>query len=466
MSSNGGSGNTGGANGGLGGSGVGGTSAGSGAGSGAVSQGGTTLGGSAGIGVGGVGAVAGAGAFAGDGGGIPGGMAGTGATAGTGAMTNARFPFPQNQRLARCTYPSSANPETARTAYQRWKTEVVTSDGAGGHLRVKRPNSPGGETNSTVSEGVAYGMLIAVAMDDQPLFDSLWKYTQLWLNGHGLMHWYINAAGTMPLGTDGATDSDEDIAWALVMADRQWGGMGSVGTPYIDLARAQIDRIWQWEIDHTRQDLLLPGDGWGSNIVFNPSYFAPNQYRIFGQVTGKVAEWNRVIDTGYRILAASLNATSGNATNGLVPAWCDENGAPKSPNNGGATNYQYDSARTPFRIGQDYCYSGEPRAAAYLAKVSSFFAGVGAASIVDGYDLNGTPHPDPDSPMGSPQSAVFVGSAAVGAMHAATYGSFIGDAYGRVATGELLARSRYYNLSWTTLSLLMLTGNLVEYPAR
>jgi hypothetical protein len=32
-----------------------------------------------------------------------------------------------------------------------------------------------------------------------------------------------------------------------------------------------------------------------------------------------------------------------------------------------------------------------------------------------------------------------------------------------VATGELLARSTYYNHSWTTLSLLMLSGNLVEY---
>ena len=381
-------------------------------------------------------------------------------------MTNARFPFPQNQRLPRCTYPAAANPEAARAAYMRWKTEVVTPEGAGGFLRVRRPNSPGGEVNSTVSEGVAYGMIIAVAMDDQPLFDALWQYSQLWKNDHGLMNWYINAAGTQVLGAGGATDSDEDIAWSLIMAERQWGGMGSLDTSYLELARAQIARIWEWEIDHTRQDLVLPGDNWGSNIVFNPSYFAPNQYRIFGQVTGMTAEWNRVIDTGYRVLAASLNATSGNATNGLVPAWCDETGVPKSPNNGGATNYQYDSARTPFRIGQDYCYSGEPRAGAYLAKVSSFFSGVGAGSIVNGYDLNGTPHPDPDTPTGSPQSAVFVGSAAVGAMHAATFAPFIGDAYGRVATGELLARSRYYNLSWTALSLLMLTGNLVEYPAR
>jgi hypothetical protein len=426
---------------------------------------GAAAGGAGGVGMGGVGAVAGAAAFAGDGGVNQGGTSGSGATAGSGGATNGRFPFPQNQRLARCTYPSAANPEAARAAYQRWKTEVVTADGAGGHLRVKRPNSPGGEVNSTVSEGIAYGMIIGVMMDDQPLFDALWKYSQLWVNEHGLMHWYINAAGTQVLGNGGATDSDEDIAWSLVMADRQWGGSGTVGTPYLDLAKAQIERIWQWEVDHTRQDLLLPGDAWGSNIIFNPSYFAPNQYRIFGQVTGKVAEWNRVIDTGYRILAASLNATSGNANNGLVPAWCDENGMPKAPNNGGATNYQYDSARTPFRIGQDYCYSGEPRAAAYLAKISSFFSGVGAANIVDGYDLDGTPHPDPDSPMGSPQSAVFVGSGAVGAMHAATYAPFMNDAYARVATGELLARSRYYNLSWTTLTLLMLTGNLVEYPA-
>jgi len=471
VSANGGGANGGAANGGgSGGANLGGTGAGSGASSGAQAGsgfagfGGQTAG-NGGVGVGGVGAVSGAAMDGGAGSGAVAGASTNGGTAGMAGASNARFPFPQNHLLPRCTYPSGANAESARAAYVRWKNEVVTADGAGGHLRVKRPNSPGGEQNSTVSEGIAYGMIIAVAMDDQPLFDALWKYSQLWKNEHGLMHWYINAAGTQVLGNGGATDSDEDIAWSLVMADRQWGGSGSVGMPYLDLAKAQIDRIWQWEVDHTRSDLLLPGDAWGSNIIFNPSYFAPNQYRIFGQVTGKVAEWNRVIDTGYRIIEASLNATSGNASNGLVPAWCDEAGAPKSPSNGGATNYQYDSARTPFRVGQDYCYSGEPRAATYLAKISSFFTGVGAANIVDGYDLNGTPHPDPDSPMGSPQSAVFLGGAAVGAMHAATYSTLINDAYARVATGELLARSRYYNLSWTTLSLLMLTGNLYEYPA-
>lgn len=375
-----------------------------------------------------------------------------------------RFPFPQNWRAARCVYAASANPDHVRQTYVAWKSELVTAQGAGGHLRVRRPNSPGGEVDSTVSEGIAYGMILAVVMDDQALLDELWKYAQLWLDANGLMHWYINAAGTAPLGTGGATDSDEDMAWALVLANRKWGGSGTLARTYLELAGDQIDRVWRFEVDHGQGDLLLPGDTWGGNTVFNPSYFAPSEYRVFGQVTGKIDDWNRVIDTGYSVIAKSLNAMSGNEKNGLVPAWCDPNGAPQPPSTGAATNYQYDSARTPFRLGQDYCYYGDPRAGAYLATISSFFGAIGAGSIVDGYDLDGLPHPDPATPAGSPQSAVFVGGAAVGAMHDARYRALLDDGYDRVATGQLLARSRYYNSSWTVLSLAMMTGNLFDYP--
>lgn len=383
-----------------------------------------------------------------------------------GSPTGARYPFPQNQRAMGCTYPSAASADDAKKAYDAWKSELVTSNGASGHLRVQRPNSPGAEPNSTVSEGIGYGMVLAVAFDDQNTFDELWKYSQLWLDSNGLMNWYINAAGTSVSGSGAATDGDEDMAWALVMADRQWGGQGSLDKPYLDYAKTEIKAIWDHEIDPSNAYFLLAGDTWGGTIVFNASYFAPTEYRVFGEVTGDTTGWGQVIDTGYTILAKSLNSASGNASNGLVPAWCNASGAPQSPPNGSATNYQYDAARVPFRIGLDYCWYGEARAQSYLAKVSQFFAGVGASKIVDGYDLNGTPHPDPDSDPNGPQSAVFVGSAAVGAMHDAKFQGFIDDAYALVATGTLLARSRYYNLSWTALSLAMLTGNLVQYPTR
>jgi endo-1,4-beta-D-glucanase Y len=364
------------------------------------------------------------------------------------------FPFPQNRRSPHCIYPSNFSNDDVRAAYAKWKTTTVTSNGARGHLRVQRVNpDPPFPENSTVSEGIAYGMLLAVYMDDQPLFDGLWKYEQSFLDDNGLMNWEIDATGTQILGGGGAaTDADEDMAFALVMADRQWGGKGSLNDTYLNYGKTQIDKIWKHEILEGK--LVKPGDHWGDWNTVNISYFAPAYYRVFAQVTGN-AGWNNVITTCYDTMDNALNDANGNKTNGLVPAWCTSRGV---PNNG--ANYQYDSCRTPFRIAQDYCYFGEPRAKAYVAKTSTFFSQIGAYAIVDGYALNGTPQP-----ARSGQSAAFVGPAGVGAMSDAAYQSFVDQTYTNVATLNLLVGGTYYELSWTALSLLMMTGNFLDYTA-
>jgi endo-1,4-beta-D-glucanase Y len=378
----------------------------------------------------------------------------------------ARFPFPHDQRLPHCTYPTAASADHVRRAYERFKREIVTSDGANGFARTRRPDTPDGHANSTVSEGIAYGMVITVMMDDQPLFDAFWKYARHWFNGNGFMQWYIAPDGSRALGSGGASDAEEDMAWALVMASRQWGGKGSLAADYLSEARALIDRMYELEVDHDRYaDMFLPGDEWRGRNVFNPSYFAPNQYRVFAEVTGN-AGWQRVIERGYQVLENSLNGASGNRDNGLVPAWCTFEGEPVEAFPGAMQNYQYDSARTPFRIGQDFAYDPNPRAKRYLERVSRFFAGIGADAIVDGYTLDGKPAPDPNAKQPNPGSAVFVAGAAVGAMHDPAHQSFIDAAYARIQSGELLARSRYYNHCWTVLGLLMLTGNLREFPER
>ena len=375
-----------------------------------------------------------------------------------------RYPFPHARKLPGLCYPTEANSEDVLRAFAAWRSEIVTAEGARGFLRARRPDTPDGVPNSTVSEGIAYGMLIAVMLDEHALFDDFYRYALCFENKSGLMDWYIGPDGERALGVGAATDSDEDIAYALIMADRQWGGRGALADSYGRYAERQIERVWQCEVDHDRfPDMLLPGDDWRGQNVFNPSYFAPHQYRLFAAVTGN-AGWLKVIDRGYEIIEASLDATRGNRDNGLVPAWCDAEGNPVEAFPGALTNYQYDSARLPFRILQDYAASNDPRARAYLARVSAFFANVGADAIVDGYTLDGRPAPDPRAAQPNPGSAVFVGCAAVGAMHDTRYQSFIDAAYTRVRSGTLLARSRYYNHSWTVLSLLQLTGNFWDFP--
>lgn len=373
-----------------------------------------------------------------------------------------RYNFPHNQRLPHCTYPTLADHRHAQAAFAAWRSEIVTREGARGYVRTRRPDTPDGVADSTVSEGIAYGMLIAVMFDDQPLFDDFWSYAQLFFNKSGLMDWYIAPDGNSRLGVGAATDADEDMAWALVMAHRQWGGPQH--QRYLDAAKRVIEAIYTTEVDHDEwPNLLIPGDDWRGRDVFNPSYFAPNQFRVFGEITGQRASWERVIDTGYRVLFRSLDPALGNVDNGLVPAWCTSNGEPVEAFPGAQTNYQYDSARTPFRLVQDYQTSREPRAVEYLAKISDFFAGIGADHIVDGYALDGSPAPDPKASLPNPGSAVFVGCAGAGAMFDPKYQAFIDAAYRRLRGGRLLARSRYYNHCWTVLSLLMLTGNFITF---
>ena len=125
--------------------------------------------------------------------------------------------------------------------------------------RIIRPENG----NDTVSEGIAYGMLLSAYADDQPTFDKLWQYSQKWPDGNGLMNWYINAAGTQVLGTGAASDADEDMAYALIAADARWSGRGSLTTNYIELAKTLIGKIWHEQPDAAQALELL---GYAPNL--------------------------------------------------------------------------------------------------------------------------------------------------------------------------------------------------------
>jgi endo-1,4-beta-D-glucanase Y len=393
-----------------------------------------------------------------------------------------KFPFPQNRQNSACIYPVAYDNEDVKKVYAAWKADLVTSDGAGGNLRVKRPAEPGLQQNSTVSEGIGYGMLIAVYMDDQSLFDGLWKYEQAhtWqacpmggggCTGTALMNWYIaadgNTASQNSVGQDGngaATDADEDMAFALVMADKQWGGQGSLSKSYLDSAKQLLGDIWKYEIDNNR--LPKNGSSWGGDDDLNISYFAPAYYRVFAKVSGEQRWGKDVVDYVYTVINNNLTDSNGNKNNGLVPAFSKSDGSPANPPQGQslAFNYQYDSCRTPFRIGLDACWANEPRAKDYVAKTSSFFGALGASKIVDGYELNGSPKPQFPDKFGG-LSAAFIGPAGVGAMSSPANQSFVEDVWGLLKQNNMWCGGQYYDESWTMLSMLMLSGNFIDYTA-
>jgi endo-1,4-beta-D-glucanase Y len=361
--------------------------------------------------------------------GVPGSAGSAGILIGTGGP----FPFPQNKKPGACTLTTTANASgSVQAAYTSWKAAFVTSSGAGSGLRVQR-NTDG---DDTVSEGIGYGMIAAAYLADKATFDGLWAYAKSHLDANGLMNWKIDAGGTVT-GMGSAADADEDVAWALLMASNQWSS-----ATYLADGRKVIQAIYDTTI--AGDGMLKPGDNWGGTSATYPDYFSPAYFRVFAKVMNN-ANWSgAIIDRNYEI----LDKVSGQ--HGLVP---DTTSSTYEIPAGKAGTYSYDACRTPWRIAMDYCFNAEPRAKAYLDKVGPFFDGVGANNIGDGYSLTG-------SQTSSNKNMAFIGPAGVAGMvghQALLDGAF---AFGASNGG---GDTSYYGQSLRLISMLMMSGNFVDF---
>ena len=246
-------------------------------------------------------------------------------------------PFPQNANIGTCAPGAPGAPATAfnrniSRIYAQWTKNFVRTDGS--NLKVIAPEQEGGVTTS---EAMGYGMLIAAAMGDKDTFEKFWGYVNSGGRiSNGLMSW----KGT---GQGSATDGDLDIAYALKMAEAQWGTHGSDAT-------AMINAIKSRDVTSNR---LKPGDGWDGG--FNASYFAPSYMRAFG------SDWSSVISTNYSLVQSDVTA----ATSGIPTDWATTSGSPAAPGSVGAqvtsftsVAFGYDAARVPWRIGLDGCMAG------------------------------------------------------------------------------------------------------------
>lgn len=279
--------------------------------------------------------------------------------------------------------PSDASKADAEAAYATLIDKFYEDCGDGkGRIRWGLAANSWEAPEESVSEGIAYGMILAAYFNDQATFDGLWKYYKAFPNENGFMHWRTEGCNTV-LEYNGATDSDQDAAMALIIADKVFGSSGA--TDYADEAKNMIALIKQYEVESGTY-VLKPGDAFGGSNVTNISYFATGAYKLFGQYTNDEAFWNNVVDKCYVIIDNNLDAN--NAVGGIVSDWCKADGTQAS---GKSLDYSYDASRTPWRIATDYIWFGDARAKSYLDKTNDFVQNTigGIQNVKDGYQQNG-----------------------------------------------------------------------------
>lgn len=269
---------------------------------------------------------------------------------------------------------------------------------------VHRPKSeyPG----DAVSEGQGYGMLLALYMNDQATFNSIWDATETHMlskSGSKASYnwWRCQDGGTVcngPTYKDGpASDADEDIALTLLFADSlvkagKWAPHSSPkGGDYGTRAQQLLNSLWTDMVDQGHY--FKPGT-WGGASLLNPGYFAPAWYRVFAsRDSDKSHDWASVIDQSYTTILANPGASKG-----LLPDWSNGAGAVLSAGPGynayakGQWFYK-DAVRVHWRLAVDWLWFGEPRAKQFLDKAYAFVSDPADANF---FQLNGAALPDTD----------------------------------------------------------------------
>jgi endo-1,4-beta-D-glucanase Y len=256
---------------------------------------------------------------------------------------------------------------------------------------IHRPNSE--LPHDCVSEGIGYGMMLALYMNDQEYFNKIWNAGEQYMWNGTLYNWRINVSGTT-IGFGAATDAEEDIAAMLIFADALvkkgvWQPYRSVkNRDYAERAQIIIDQLWSRGFYN---GLLMPGYGWGASEGFwNPAYFAPAFFRIFAEFDSNTdRNWHSMIDKGYEIIALNPGYKFG-----MVPDWASHDGSltPQGPGYNAFLNgdsFYKDAIRILWRYAKDYAWFGEPRAKEFLENAIKFIKRPENSNF---YHLDGRPY--------------------------------------------------------------------------
>ncbi|HKY67257.1 MAG TPA: glycosyl hydrolase family 8, partial [Acidimicrobiales bacterium] len=145
-------------------------------------------------------------------------------------------------------------------AADRFLSGYVDGDG-----RVVRHDEGG----DTVSEGQAYALLVATAVDDESQFDRVWTWTRANLQrSDGLFAWRW-ADGEIS-DASSATDADVDIARALAMAGDRFDR-----PDLLEEARRVAAAVLEHETAEAGGRIVLVAGPWArDDRIVNPSYLA------------------------------------------------------------------------------------------------------------------------------------------------------------------------------------------------
>ena len=289
------------------------------------------------------------------------------------------------------------------------------------------------------TEGMSYGLMIAVQFGEKDIFDRLWRWTKKYMQHQdgireGYFAWSCRTDGTRN-SPGAASDGELYFITALIFASNRWGN--DTGINYKAEAQRILNAIQPKEytpearpggfggfggfgggqqqqgpqkmylIDPETKLITFTPDGFGQRHT-DPSYHIPAFYEVWAKWgdDGRTDFWKECAQKSREFLHKATDEKTGlngdqcqfdgSEMEGFRfpgrPQGQQQNSAPQAPPRNGNNNFRYDSWRVPMNITLDYewsCADGEWQRQ-YGEKIQNFFYSQGVDTFLDQYRKDGS----------------------------------------------------------------------------
>jgi oligosaccharide reducing-end xylanase len=332
------------------------------------------------------------------------------------------------------------------------------------------------------TEGMSYGMMIALQMNKKDDFDALWNWAKTYMYArnpqhpsYGYFFWSCKTDGT-PNEETPAPDGEEYFAMSLLFAANRWGS-GKGIYDYKAEAERLLTAMRHREIKsgmtrfgrrvvgpevNEQHAMILFVPGVMPQPFTDPSYHLPAFYELWARwgPPEDRAFWARAADTSRAFFVKTTNSTTG-----LSPDYANFDGSPHVTRFPQSGTFGYDAWRTASNWSVDWSWwRKSPQEQILSNKIQAFFASQGLNQYGPLYSLDGRPLSITHGVTPETHATGLVATNAVASLAATDHvraRQFV-DALWMAAIPS--GQARYYDGMLYLLSLLHLSGEFRIWP--
>jgi oligosaccharide reducing-end xylanase len=252
------------------------------------------------------------------------------------------------------------------------------------------------------TEGLSYGMMIAVELNKKDVFDRIWRWSKKYLQHQdgpreGYFAWSI-APQTLRKNSEGsASDGELYFITSLLFASNRWGN--HTGINYYGEAKRILDAMWKKDgtggihniIDTVHKLIVFTPDGNGATFT-DPSYHLPAFMEVWALYAkdGHEQFYRDCADSSRSFLHHACDSLTG-----LNPDLTQFNGLPTS-SRFMKPAFRYDSWRVPMNISMDYNWFNKDKTwqKNYAKRIQDFMRSKGINNFDDQFNTDGSPPKD------------------------------------------------------------------------